>query len=178
MSASNDTHSFDAESARKTRRLGIAAVAATLAMAAAGYGAWYGLVLNHYESTDDAYVQGDVVQITPQVGGTVVSIGADDTDFVRAGQTLVKLDEVDADVALEQAEAQLAQTVREVRTLYADDDTLAAQVALRDADVARAQADFTKASDDVGRRESLTLDRKSTRLNSSHLPTSRMPSSA
>ena len=156
MSASNDTTPYNAETARKTRRIGITAVAATLAVAAAAYGAYYGLVLDHYEATDDAYVQGDVVQITPQVTGTVVSIGADDTDFVKAGQTLVKLDEVDADVALEQAEAQLAQTVREVRTLYADDDTLAAQVALRDADVARLQADFAKASDDVKRRESLT----------------------
>ncbi len=157
MSASSDATPYNAETARKTRRIGITAVAATVAVAAAAYGAYYGLVLDHYESTDDAYVQGDVVQITPQVAGTVVSIGADDTDFVKAGQTLVKLDEVDADVALEQAEAQLAQTVREVRTLYADDDTLAAQVALRDAEVGRAQADFAKASDDVKRRESLTL---------------------
>jgi membrane fusion protein (multidrug efflux system) len=156
MSASNDATPYNAETARKTRRLGITAVAATVAVAAAAYGAYYGLVLDHYESTDDAYVQGDVVQITPQVAGTVVTIGADDTDFVKAGQTLVKLDEVDADVALEQAEAQLAQTVREVRTLYADDETLAAQVALRDADVARVQADFAKANDDVKRRESLT----------------------
>jgi membrane fusion protein (multidrug efflux system) len=51
------------------------------------------------QSTDDAYVSGNVVQITPQIG-TVVSIGADDTQFVKAGQTLVKLDQADASVAL------------------------------------------------------------------------------
>ena len=157
MTASNDSNPFPAESARRKRRLGITVVAAVVAAAAAGYGAYYGVVLDHYRSTDDAYVQGDVVQITPQVAGTVVSIGADDTDFVKAGQPLVKLDEVDAQVALDQAEAQLGQTVREVRTLYADDDTLAAQVALREADVARAQTDAEKAADDVKRRESLTL---------------------
>ena len=156
MSASNDVTPFPAQSARRKRRLGIAAVAASLTAAAAAYGAYYAIVLAHHESTDDAYVQGDVVQITPQVTGTVVSIDADDTDFVKAGQPLVKLDEVDAEVALEQAEAQLAQTVREVRTLYANDDTLASQVALRDADVARVQSDFEKAADDVKRRESLT----------------------
>ncbi len=156
MTASNDNTPFPFEAARSKRRVGIAAVVATAAVAAAGYGAYYGLVLNHFESTDDAYVQGDVVQITPQVSGTVVSIGADDTDFVKAGQSLVRLDEVDADVALQQAEAQLAQTVREVRAFYANDDTLAAQVALRDADVARTQADLAKADDDVKRRESLT----------------------
>ena len=156
MTASTDSTPFPAAAARRKRRLGITVVAAAVAVAAAGYGAYYELVLDHYASTDDAYVQGDVVQITPQVTGTVVSIGADDTDFVRAGQPLVKLDEVDAEVALEQAEAQLGQTVREVRTLYANDDTLAAQVALREADAARAQSDADKASDDVKRREALT----------------------
>ena len=156
MSASTEAVPFSAESARRKRRLGITVVAAAVAAAAAGYGAYYAAVLSHYASTDDAYVQGDVVQITPQVTGTVVSIGADDTDFVKAGQPLVKLDEVDAEVALEQAEAQLGQAVREVRTLYANDDTLASQVALRDADVARVQADFEKAADDVKRREALT----------------------
>ncbi len=93
------------------------------------YGVYYWLVLSHYESTDNAYVQGNVVQITPQVGGTVIGIYADDTDFVKAGQRLVKLDPADAQVALEQAEAQLAQTVREVRTLYANNGTLRAQIA-------------------------------------------------
>ena len=86
------------------------------------------------------------------MGGTVVAIGADDTDFVRAGQMLVKLDPADARVALEQAEAQLAQTVREVRTLYANNATLQAQVSLRKADLARVQADAARLQDDVNRR--------------------------
>ena len=95
-------------------------------------------------------MQGNVVQITPQVGGTVIAINADDTDFVKAGQPLVQLDPADAQVALEQAEAQLAQTVREVRTLYVNNGTLAAQIALREADVARARrATSQRAQDDV-----------------------------
>ena len=52
----------------------------------------------------------------------MVSVNADDTDFVKAGQTLVTLDRADAEVALEQAQAALAQTVREVRTLYVTND--------------------------------------------------------
>jgi membrane fusion protein, multidrug efflux system len=112
-------------------------------------------VLNHYESTDNAYVQGNVVQLTPQIGGTVVAINADDTDHVKAGQLLVKLDPADAQVALDQAEAQLAQTVREVRTLYANNSTLRAQIALREADVARAKSDEARAQDDVSRRAPL-----------------------
>ena len=97
-----------------------------------------------YEATDDAYVNGNVVQITPQVPGTVVSIGADDNDFVREGQPLVKMDPSDADVALAQAEAALAQTVRKVRGLYSTVHTSKADVAAREAVVQQAQADFRR----------------------------------
>jgi membrane fusion protein, multidrug efflux system len=138
------------------RRLWLTAVAAASTLAAGAYGTYYELVLSHYESTDNAYVQGNLVQITPQVAGTVVAIAADDTDFVKAGQALVKLDTVDAQVALDQAEAQLAQTVREVRGLYANNATLTAQVSLREAEVERARSDSDKAEDDVQRRAALT----------------------
>ncbi|UUX95806.1 efflux RND transporter periplasmic adaptor subunit [Aquabacterium sp. J223] len=137
------------------RRQALGAVAAAMLLGGAAYGAYWALVLNHFERTDNAYVQGNIVQITPQVGGTVLAIGADDTDFVKAGQTLVRLDTADAQVALDQAEAQLAQTVREVRTLYANNAALRAQVALRQADAARAQADLARAQDDVSRRAPL-----------------------
>jgi membrane fusion protein (multidrug efflux system) len=137
------------------RKKALTAVAAAVAVAGIAYGAYWALVLNHFESTDNAYVQGNVVQLTPQVGGTVVAINADDTDHVKAGQLLVRLDPADAQIALDQAEAQLAQTVREVRTLYANNSTLKAQIALREADVARAQSDVTRAQDDVARRTPL-----------------------
>ncbi|HJW07391.1 MAG TPA: EmrA/EmrK family multidrug efflux transporter periplasmic adaptor subunit, partial [Rhodanobacter sp.] len=51
-------------------------------LAAVGWALWYFLDGRWYEGTDDAYVNGNVVQITPQVPGTVVSIGADDGDLV------------------------------------------------------------------------------------------------
>ena len=102
------------------------------------------LVGRWYEGTDDAYVNGNVVQITPQVPGTVVSIGADDNDYVREGQVLVKMDPADADVALAQAEAALAQTVRKVRGLYSTVHTSKADVAAREAVVQQAQADFQR----------------------------------
>ena len=137
------------------RKKALGAVAAVVLLAGAGYGAYYALVLNHFESTDNAYVQGNVVQLTPQVSGTVVAIGADDTDHVKAGQSLVKLDPADAQVALDQAEAQLAQAVREVRTLFANNSTLKAQIAAREADLARTQSDAARAQDDVTRRAPL-----------------------
>jgi membrane fusion protein (multidrug efflux system) len=109
-------------------------------------------------STDNAYVQGNVIQITPQIAGTVLAVRADDTDFVHAGQPVVRLDPSDARVALDQAESQLAQTVREVRSLYANNDVLDAQIALRRADVARLESELARAQLDVRRRELLVPD--------------------
>jgi membrane fusion protein (multidrug efflux system) len=145
------------------RKKALTAIAAVVVVAGLGLAAYEWLVASHYEETDNAYVQGNLVQITPQIGGTVMAILADDTDRVQAGQPLVQLDPADGRVALEQAEAQLAQTVRQVRTLYANNGALGAQVALRDADVVRArteigraQSEVARANDDLNRRQSLS----------------------
>ena len=145
----------DTTPAPASRRRALLLATTVVAGAAIAYGAYWALVLNHFESTDNAYVQGHVVQLTPQIGGTVVAIGAEDTDRVKAGQLLVKFDPADAQVALDQAEAQLAQTVREVRGLFANNSTLTAQIALREADLARARSEMARAQDDVSRRTPL-----------------------
>ncbi|WNO04132.1 HlyD family efflux transporter periplasmic adaptor subunit [Rhodoferax mekongensis] len=137
--------------ARK-KALTVLSIVVLLGLAYGGF-EYYGA--RHSEETDNAYVQGNVIQITPQVGGTVTAILADDTDFVKAGQALVKLDPADAKVALDQAEANLAQAVRQVRTLYANNGTLSAQVTLRESDIARAQTDIARATDDLNRRQAL-----------------------
>jgi membrane fusion protein (multidrug efflux system) len=153
------------------RRKALTILAATVAVAGIAWGAWEWLVASHYENTDNAYVQGNVVQITPQVGGTVMSIHADETDFVKAGQPLVKLDPADAKVALEQAEAALGQTVRQVRTLYANNGSLAAQVALRQADVTKAQSELGRANDDYNRRAALVASGAVSREELNHAQT-------
>jgi membrane fusion protein (multidrug efflux system) len=94
--------------------------------------------------TDDAYVQGNMVAITPQVGGTVVAIHAEDGMKVKAGQVLVELDPSDARVALEQAKANLAATVREVRGLYAAVDAGQADIRAREVAVQQARADVAR----------------------------------
>ena len=157
MTAPETSPAAPAAAPNNTRKKALASVAGVVLVAGIAYAAYWALVLNHYESTDNAYVQGNVVQLTPQVGGTVVAINADDTDHVKAGQLLVKLDPADAQVALDQAEAQLAQTVREVRTLFANNGTLKAQIALREADVARSMSELARAQDDVTRRAPLVV---------------------
>jgi membrane fusion protein (multidrug efflux system) len=109
-------------------------------------GYWYFYARN-YESTDDAYVAGDLVNVMSQVSGTVISIGADETDLVQAGQELVRLDSTDAQIALRDAEARLARAVRQVRTVFANRDQLEAVVAQRRADLRKAQSDLDRRKD-------------------------------
>src|SRR5438874_12602422 len=139
-SMNNDTQSPEAPATKlpgSARKRWLLLVAGSFALITVAYGVYWTLALRYVQSTDDAYVSGNVVQITPQISGTVIAIGADDTQFVKAGQTLVKLDPSDAGVALEQAEAQLARTVREVRNLFATTAQLQATVAMRETDVTR-----------------------------------------
>src|SRR5579871_3893381 len=126
------------------RRFWMILIVAVVLLTGVAYGAWWLTVLRYHQSTDDAYVNGNVVQITPQVAGTVVAIGADDTQFVTSGQKLVELDPADARVQLQSAEAQLARTVRDVRALFASTRELQANVRLRAADLARARADLAR----------------------------------
>ena len=126
------------------RRTLIVAVLAVFALAGIAYGVYWALVARYLQSTDDAYVSGNIVQITPQIAGTVIGIRVDDTQFVQAGQTLVELDPADAKVALDRAEAELAKTVREVRNLFATTAQLRAAVDLHQTDLARAEEDFTR----------------------------------
>jgi membrane fusion protein (multidrug efflux system) len=144
----NDTMTTPDHAPDRRRKPMMILLTGIFAAAGIAYGGWWYLVGRYVEETDDAYVAGNVVQITPQTGGTVLAIHADDTDFVQVGETLVELDKADAQLALDQAKAQLAQTVREVRTLFATSSSLAASVDLR-------KADAEKARDDLARRQAL-----------------------
>jgi membrane fusion protein (multidrug efflux system) len=130
------------------RRLLLIGVLSVFLLAGAGFTLWWLLHGQYHETTDDAYVSGNLVQITPQVAGTVLAIRADDTDYVKSGNTLVELDKADAQTVLAQAEAQLAKTVRSVRTLRATSTEAEANVALR-------RSDLRKAEQDLARRRSV-----------------------
>jgi len=127
---------------RRRTWLTILAVAlGVIALAALG---WWWLYASRFESTDDAYIAGDLVGVMSQVSGTVVSIAADETDRVQAGQELVRLDATDYRIALQDAEQQLARAVRQVHTVFANRDELSALVAQRRADLDRADADLAR----------------------------------
>jgi membrane fusion protein (multidrug efflux system) len=155
MNEDNNASASAARAPNRRRRSALLTLTTVVVLIGAAYAAWWAIYERHYETTDNAYVQAPVVQITPQVGGAVLAVLVDDTDLVKAGQPLVRLDPADAQLALDRAEAQLAQTVREVRTLYANNATLEAGIRLREAEIARVETDLARARDDVNRRRPL-----------------------
>ncbi len=125
---------------------------------AALVGTYYLMFVRGYVSTDNAYVNGNIVQVTAQTGGTIIAVNADETDAVTAGSALVNLDPVDARVMLARAENALARSVRETRGTFASTAGLNAFVQARQADVARARAEVARAQQDVERRVALAAE--------------------
>lgn len=149
--------------ARQQRRnkmlLGLAGVTVVAAAIAGGY--WW-LHASNFVSTDNAYAAVEVAQVTPSVGGTVLQLLVKDTQAVRQGDVLVRIDPTDAKLSLAQAEAELARAVRRVKGYVANDGGLKAQIAARAADqksaaakLTAAQADMARATVDLQRRQAL-----------------------
>jgi membrane fusion protein (multidrug efflux system) len=146
-----------------TRRKGLfVSLGVGIAIVALAYAAYDVLLASRHVETDNAYVGADMAQITPLVGAPVREVLVQDSQMVRKGDVLVRLDDTDARIALAKAEADLAQTIRRVRGLSATDAGLDAQIAARTAEQARAaaglvsaQADYDKAVIDLKRREAL-----------------------
>ena len=128
----------------RKRKVLLALLGVAVVVSAAAYGTYYMTYARYHESTDDAYVSGNLVQLTPQVAGTVIAVNADDTQIVKAGDPVVTLDNADAKVALGNAEATLGQTVRQVSSLYVNNDFYAANVTQKQSDLARAQDDLRR----------------------------------
>ncbi|WP_121115703.1 HlyD family efflux transporter periplasmic adaptor subunit [Croceibacterium ferulae] len=144
------------------RKRALGAILAAVLLGGAGYGLWYALVGSHYVETDNAYVGAETAQVTPMVAGQVVEVLASDTQPVKRGDVLVRLDDSDATIALAAAEADLAKARREFGQASATSTALSAQVQARGADVAgaraqlqSAQALFEKAQVDFDRRQAL-----------------------
>jgi membrane fusion protein (multidrug efflux system) len=112
--------------------------------------AYWVLVLAKREKTDDAYVNGNRVVISAQVSGTVIAVLTDDTQPVKAGQVLVKLDPIDAQTALSRAASALAQAVRQVRQQKATAGQYDSEIESRRVELTRAQIDLAKREPLVG----------------------------
>ncbi|MGS0894609.1 HlyD family secretion protein [Burkholderia stagnalis] len=124
---------------RATRRKRFVLFFAVVLLAALAWLAFWLLNDRYFEDTDDAYVAGSIVQVAAQTPGTVTDVLVADTQTVRAGQTLVRLDDAEASVAFAQAKAQLVQAVRQVANARISNTMYVEAVNARRADLALAQ---------------------------------------
>ena len=126
------------------RRKVLAIIAVVFIVIGLLWGLFWLLVLSKRERTDDAYVNGNKVVISAQVSGTVIAVLTDDTQLVRTGQVLVRLDPVDAETGLARGASALGQSVRQVRQQKLTADQYDSMIATRRLELARAEADLAK----------------------------------
>ena len=134
----------DSEARKLTRRRLFMLLGGVVVIAALIAGIWWYIVSSRYVSTDDAYVDASVAEITPQIDGLVRSVPVNDTQTVKKGQVLVVIDPVDEQIAVAQAEANYGQATRRVEQYFANASAGAAQVASKRADLQRAQLDYKR----------------------------------
>ena len=115
-----------------------------VAAVAVAVGIYYAVFARNHVTTDDAYVNGNLVRLTPQIAGTVIAINTDETQYVRRGQVLVELDPRDAEIALAQAKANLGETVREVAQLFAEERRDTALVTAEQTQLSQSTEDLTR----------------------------------
>lgn len=99
-------------------------------------------VLRFEEYTNDAYVNGNMIELTPQVPGIVTAINVDNTEYVEEGQVLIELDKTDRRLAYQKAKNSLAETVRNVVQMFIEVERLEAELEQKDAELFRAEKDY------------------------------------
>ena len=121
------------------RKLLLLILASVFLLMGAGF-AWHWLAVGQYrETTDNAYVGGNVAQIMPRREGTVVTIYAGEMDPVQQGQPLVALEDASVRAALDQAKAELAEAVRQAQQLLAQSKQQRAVIDQRQKELALAK---------------------------------------
>ncbi len=136
---------IDARAQRaERRRKGFVLFGAALALAALAYGAWWLFTGRFSETTDDAYVAGNIVAVTSREKATVIALYADNTQAVHQGQLLIEMDPAVAEVNMRAAEANLARAARAVRGTFASADSYSAQLQQAEVALAQAQSDYQR----------------------------------
>jgi membrane fusion protein (multidrug efflux system) len=134
----------------RARRIGFLILGAVVLIAAIAYLVMW-LTAPPSVETDDSYVGGNIVSVTARDGGTVLALLADNTQMVKRGEPLIRLDPATVDVELAAAEADLGRAVRAVRSDQSQVDEAGAEIA-------QARANLSKAQNDLTRRKAASID--------------------
>jgi len=128
----------------RQRRFWFIILGAVIVAAALIYGVYWLTYARYFESTDDAYVGGNVVTITSKENATVLALHADNTQTVKQGQLLVEFDPAVATVNLQAAQANLARVVRNVKAQFSKSDSGVAELNQAQVVLAQAQGDYDR----------------------------------
>ncbi len=117
----------------------------------------------YYQSTDDAFIEGNIVQVAPKVSGEVVKLFIDDNDEVKEGDILLKIDEEPYKIAYENALARLEKAKADLKVSNTDIDKTSAvfNESVKNIDSAKSKLDF--ASKDYNRYKKLIVDKLCTK---------------
>lgn len=127
---------------------------AVLVLAAVG-GVFWWLHARNFATTDDAFVEGHVIAITPQVSAKVLAVHIEDNQQVKKGDPLVDLDPTDYQVALAQVKAAEAAAKGKLAQAKAQVTASAASVKEADSSIEMADVNFRNTDNDLKRYESL-----------------------
>lgn len=141
-------------STKKRKKAPLIATAIMLSLGLAGAGYWYGYG-QYFESTDNAYLQGDITNISPKVSGYIVKSYVSDNQSVKAGDLLVQIDDRDYQSALAQASAHLSVVQSDVKNLAAQQTLQRSKINQAESRVDSAQAEYERATQQVVRSRSL-----------------------
>ncbi len=140
-----DTTADDAQTRRaKQRRLWLSIVAAVVVAGLVAFGLYWFFYARYYESTNDAYVAGNVVTVTSREPAAVLALYADNTQTVKQGQLLVEMDPTTARVKVEAAKAALARAVRAVRADFSGANAAQAHLHQAEVTLTQARADYDR----------------------------------
>jgi len=130
----------------RARKRGFLLLGGAVLIGLAGYGGYAAFLAGGSETTDDAYVAGDIVSITAREAGQVIALHADNTESVKRGQALLDFDSSTVDATMASAQADLARAVRNVRSSFAKVDQGGAEII-------QAQAELSRTRNDLSRRQ-------------------------
>ena len=132
--------SSETDQAMKTKRKKLLSILAVILIIIALVYSIYHLVFGQTVSTDNAYVGAETAEITSMVSGQVAEVKVSDTQQVKQGDVLAIVDPRDAQIALAQAQAELAKAKRQYTQSSANSSSLSSQIMISSDDINSAKA--------------------------------------
>ncbi len=126
------------------RRVGRWILMLSVPLILAGFGLFYWITSDRYASTDNAYVQQDIVSVSPEIGGKIVEVGVTENQKVAEGDLLFAIDPVPFELAIAQSNARIAAAQVAVQNLQTDYQVSGVDIEVARQDIAFAQSNYQR----------------------------------